>query len=76
MHFVDGEGGDIQKNIRDLTEEVRKRPIDLALVGIGENAHIAFNDPPADFHTEEAFIIVNLDEKCKGSKFVKDGMKQ
>jgi len=34
-------------------------------VGIGENAHIAFNDPPADFHTEEAFIIVNLDEKCK-----------
>lgn len=64
VHFVDGEG-DIQKNIRDLTEEVRKRPIDLALVGIGENAHIAFNDPPADFHTEEAFIIVNLDEKCK-----------
>ncbi|NLB73215.1 MAG: glucosamine-6-phosphate deaminase [Firmicutes bacterium] len=64
VHFVDGEG-DIQKNIQNLTEEVRKRPIDLALVGIGENAHIAFNDPPADFHTEEAFIVVNLDEKCK-----------
>jgi glucosamine-6-phosphate deaminase len=64
VHFVDGEG-DIKKNIQDLTEEVRERPIDLALVGIGENAHIAFNDPPADFHTKEAFIIVNLDEKCK-----------
>ena len=37
----------------------------MGLIGIGENAHIAFNDPPADFDTEEAYIVVDLDEKCK-----------
>lgn len=64
VHFVSGEG-DIQENVRNLTREVRKEPIDLGLIGIGENAHIAFNDPPADFDTREAYIIVNLDENCK-----------
>jgi glucosamine-6-phosphate deaminase len=39
--------------------------IDVALVGIGENGHLAFNDPPADFETEAAYIIVNLDEPCR-----------
>ncbi len=63
-HFVDGEG-DLAQTIRHLTREIRKEPIDLALVGIGENAHIAFNDPPADFDTKEAYIVVNLDENCK-----------
>ncbi|WP_134698713.1 glucosamine-6-phosphate deaminase [Ammoniphilus sp. YIM 78166] len=63
-HLVSGEG-DIEKNIAELTEEIRKEPIDLALIGIGENAHIAFNDPPADFDTQESFIIVKLDEDCK-----------
>lgn len=63
-HFVNGEG-DIKANIEKLTAEIRKAPIDLALIGIGENAHIAFNDPPADFDTKEAYIVVNLDDKCK-----------
>jgi glucosamine-6-phosphate deaminase len=63
-HFVNGTG-DIARNIRELTVAIRKRPIDLALVGIGENAHIAFNDPPADFNTEAAYIVVNLDDNCK-----------
>lgn len=62
--FVNGEG-DVQKNIETLTREIRKAPIDVALVGIGENGHIAFNDPPADFETHEAYIVVNLDERCK-----------
>lgn len=48
-----------------MTREIRKEPIDLALIGIGENGHIAFNDPPADFDTKEAYIIVDLDEQCK-----------
>ena len=64
MVYVSGEG-DIRNNIDYLTEEIRETPIDLALVGIGENAHIAFNDPPADFDTQEAYITVNLDEACK-----------
>jgi len=63
-HFVNGEG-DIEKNIQELTKELLREPIDLGLIGIGENAHIAFNDPPADFETREAYIIVNLDENCK-----------
>lgn len=60
-HFVDG----TKECIATLTEEIRKSPIDIGLIGIGENGHIAFNDPPADFDTKEAYIIVNLDERCK-----------
>ena len=60
-HFVDGTKECIEK----LTEEIRKAPIDIGLIGIGENAHIAFNDPPADFDTKDAYIIVNLNERCK-----------
>jgi glucosamine-6-phosphate deaminase len=62
--FVNGEG-DVSGNITALTKEIRKEPIDVALIGIGENSHIAFNDPPADFNTTEAYIIVNLDDNCK-----------
>ena len=60
-HFVDG----TREGIAKLTEEIRQAPIDIGLIGIGENGHIAFNDPPADFETKEAYIIVNLDERCK-----------
>lgn len=63
-HFVNGEG-DVQQTIKELSEEINKEPIDLGLIGIGENAHIAFNDPPADFDTKEVFIVVDLDDKCK-----------
>ncbi|GAA4653817.1 glucosamine-6-phosphate deaminase [Anaerocolumna aminovalerica] len=63
-YLVNGEG-DIKQTIEELTKEIRKEPIDLGLIGIGENAHIAFNDPPADFGTEDAYIVVNLDEACK-----------
>ena len=61
VHFVDG----TQENIAHLTEELRRAPIDIGLIGIGENGHIAFNDPPADFDTKDAYIIVNLNETCK-----------
>ena len=60
-HFVDG----TEEGIAALTAEIRKAPIDIGLIGIGENGHIAFNDPPADFETKEAYIIVNLDDRCK-----------
>jgi glucosamine-6-phosphate deaminase len=45
--------------------ELAAAPIDLAFVGIGENAHLAFNDPPADFETERPFLVVTLDEACR-----------
>ena len=63
-HLVNGEG-DIKEIIEKLTIELRREPIDLGLIGIGQNAHIAFNDPPADFGTEEAYIVVNLNDTCK-----------
>ena len=63
-YFVNGEG-DIAGNIAELTEALQADPIDVALIGIGENAHIAFNDPPADFTTTVAYKVVDLDEKCK-----------
>jgi len=63
-HFVDG----TVEGIAALTEEIRKAPIDIGLIGIGENTHIAFNDPPADFDTEESYIVVNLDEACRNQQ--------
>lgn len=59
------DGNNPQETIKFLTEKVTEKPIDVALIGIGENAHIAFNDPPANFDTRESYIIVNLDEKCR-----------
>jgi glucosamine-6-phosphate deaminase len=64
FHGVDVEG-DINDKIRNLTIELRKQPVDLGLIGIGVNGHIAFNDPPADFITHEAYKVVNLDEQCR-----------
>ncbi len=60
-YLVDG----TPEGIAGLTEELRRAPIDVGLIGIGENAHIAFNDPPADFDTKEAYIVVNLNDTCK-----------
>jgi glucosamine-6-phosphate deaminase len=63
-HFLDGEG-DPAEVIREASEAIREAPIDVAFVGIGENGHLAFNDPPADFETEEPYIVVSLDEACR-----------
>lgn len=60
-HFVEG----TVENLPVISAELLKAPIDLGLIGIGENAHIAFNDPPADFNTRNPYIIVDLDENCK-----------
>lgn len=64
FHLLDGEGNP-GAVISEVTEEIRKGPIDVAFVGIGENGHLAFNDPPADFETDEAYIVVELDEDCR-----------
>ena len=61
VHYVDG----TKENILELTELIRSKPVHLGLIGIGQNAHIAFNDPPADFDTDDAYIIVNLNDTCK-----------
>lgn len=64
VHLVNGEG-DPLKECKRLGEIIKNISIDVALVGIGENGHLGFNDPPADFETEDAFTIVDLDEQCR-----------
>ncbi|GHV04201.1 glucosamine-6-phosphate deaminase [Clostridia bacterium] len=63
-YFVDGTG-DVQRTVRALEDEVKKNPLDLGMIGIGENTHIAFNDPPADFDSDCAYKVVTLSDSCK-----------
>lgn len=65
FHAVQGDSPDPQAECRRLGELIRSHPIDVAFIGIGENAHLAFNDPPADFDTEEPYVVVTLDEACR-----------
>jgi glucosamine-6-phosphate deaminase len=67
-HLIDGEN-DPHTECRRLGDLIRTVTIDVALVGIGENGHLAFNDPPADFETEEPYIVVDLDEACRQQQF-------
>ncbi|MDR1532678.1 MAG: 6-phosphogluconolactonase [Clostridiales bacterium] len=61
-----------REGIAPLTKALREAPVDVGLIGIGENAHIAFNDPPADFDTREAYHVVTLDDTCKNQQ-VREG---
>ena len=63
-HLLDGEQ-DPTEVVRAVGKELASAPIDIAFVGIGENGHLAFNDPPADFETEEPYLIVELDQACR-----------
>ncbi|MGB7231287.1 MAG: glucosamine-6-phosphate deaminase [Candidatus Acidiferrum sp.] len=63
-HALSGEA-DPAKVIRDASAAIAKAPVDVAFAGIGENGHLAFNDPPADFETSDPYILVNLDEACR-----------
>lgn len=63
-HLLDGEA-DAEQVCQVVGALIQAAPIDVAFVGIGENGHLAFNDPPADFETEAAYIVVNLDEACR-----------
>ncbi|RYX84289.1 glucosamine-6-phosphate deaminase [bacterium] len=64
FHSVNGEG-DLEAECVRLGALIEEAPIDVACIGIGENGHLAFNDPPADFDTEQPFIVVELDEACR-----------
>lgn len=63
-HFLDGTGN-VTDVIRTVGRELTRAPIDVMFAGIGENGHLAFNDPPADFETTDPYIVVNLDEACR-----------
>ena len=63
-HMLDGEN-EPERACREVGRELASAPIDVAFAGIGENGHLAFNDPPADFQTEQPYLIVRLDEACR-----------
>ncbi len=64
FHYIDGQD-DPAAECRRLGERIAAHPIDVAFVGIGENGHLAFNDPPADWQTVQPYLVVNLDEACR-----------
>ena len=63
-HLLDGDG-DVASILAEASAALASAPVDIAFLGIGENGHLAFNDPPADFETEDPYLIVNLDEACR-----------
>jgi glucosamine-6-phosphate deaminase len=65
FHFLDGEADDVREECWRVGDLIAQQKIDVAFVGIGENGHLAFNDPPADFDTEEPYLVVTLDEACR-----------
>jgi glucosamine-6-phosphate deaminase len=65
VHLINGEAAEPEEECRRLNAAILQHPIDVALVGIGENAHLAFNDPPADFETRSPYLVVNLDQACR-----------
>jgi len=69
VHFILGEAADPAAECRRMNDIISRDEIDVAFVGIGENGHLAFNDPPADFDTELPYIIVELDEACRQQQF-------
>ena len=65
FHFINGSSDDPEKECARLNQLISPLDIHVALVGIGENGHLAFNDPPADFEVEDPYIVADLDEKCR-----------
>jgi glucosamine-6-phosphate deaminase len=63
-HLLHGDG-DVAEVVQRESAAVSSAPIDVAFLGIGENGHLAFNDPPANFETEEPYLVVELDEACR-----------
>jgi glucosamine-6-phosphate deaminase len=65
VYLIDGDTDNPAGECKRIGDIIRQHPIDVALIGIGENGHIAFNDPPADFNATDPYIIVELDEMCR-----------
>lgn len=63
-YMLDGDG-DPKGSVTKIGTELQSKPVDLLFAGIGENGHLAFNDPPADFQIADPYLIVELDEACR-----------
>ena len=65
MNYLDGDSGDPDELCRTMGDKISRHRVDVVLLGIGENGHLAFNDPPADFETTVPFSVVDLDTDCR-----------
>ncbi|HZE71557.1 MAG TPA: glucosamine-6-phosphate deaminase [Pyrinomonadaceae bacterium] len=65
FRFIAGDAPDVFEECRRISDLISRQKVDVAFVGIGENGHLAFNDPPADFETQEPYIVVELNEACR-----------
>ncbi|NQS88755.1 glucosamine-6-phosphate deaminase [Patescibacteria group bacterium] len=65
VYLIKGDAKDPELECESLGKIISERKVDVAFVGIGENGHLAFNDPPADFNTEKPYLLVELDEACR-----------
>lgn len=72
VHFINPDQKNPQAECDRLNQIIKDHHINIAFVGIGENAHLAFNDPPADFDTDKPYIIVNLNEECRKQQVNED----
>lgn len=68
FEYVRGDAADPEAECARLSALISARTVDVAFVGIGENGHLAFNDPPADFETNVPYIVVDLDEACRSQQ--------
>lgn len=69
MHYLNADADDLSKEINRYESLLQEKPIDIACIGIGENGHIAFNDPPvADFNDPHWVKVVALDEACRNQQ--------
>jgi len=68
FNYVNGDAPDLDKELDRIGSLIKAVDIDVAFIGIGENGHLAFNDPPADFETEVPYLVVDLDEKCRNQQ--------
>jgi glucosamine-6-phosphate deaminase len=69
FHFIRGDAADVEEELQRIGGLLDKHPIDVMFAGIGENGHLAFNDPPADFTSTVAYKVVDLDERCRRQQF-------
>jgi len=65
VHLLQGDSQDPKAECARVGNIINQYEVDVAFVGIGENGHLAFNDPPADFDTEDPYLVVNLDDRCR-----------
>lgn len=69
FHFIEGDAPNVAAELARMNALIAQYPIDVTFAGIGENGHLAFNDPPADFEAAASFCVVQLDERCRKQQF-------